>query len=248
MLQISKMMLLPYFFLSCILASNIKIITFRLLPEMDLKAELLKAVKKNNFRAATIVTCVGSLRSVNIRLATANINAIAEINSTNSSPNNMPTNIYTKGFSNFYSNNNSFYEIVSLVGTIESSFYSTDLDDDEIDINDLDTSNSYGHIHISLSDQYGNVIGGHLMNGNLVYTTAEITIIENYNLEFTRKPCVLSGYDELVVMNRESIQFYIKNIFINLKYLLPIIVKKSYHLLVHLYKNIKNQIVLLFPN
>ena len=30
----------------CILADNIKIITFRLLPEMDLKVELLKVVKK----------------------------------------------------------------------------------------------------------------------------------------------------------------------------------------------------------
>ena len=39
---------------------NAQLITVRLLPGMDLKIELLKIVKSHKFRAATIVSCVGT--------------------------------------------------------------------------------------------------------------------------------------------------------------------------------------------
>ena len=68
------------------------------------------------------------------------------------------------------------YEIVSLTGTI---------------------SNGSGHIHISLSDDKGNVIGGHLEKGCLINTTCEVVlgILEEYSSirEFDEN----TGYDEI---------------------------------------------------
>ena len=68
------------------------------------------------------------------------------------------------------------YEIVSLTGTV---------------------SNGSCHIHISLSDEKGNVIGGHLEKGCLINTTCELVlgILEEYDSirEFDEK----TGYDEI---------------------------------------------------
>lgn len=59
------------------------------------------------------------------------------------------------------------------------------------------------HIHISLSDSTGKTTGGHLMPGSIVYTTIELVILDlSSNCEFSREPCALSGYDELVIKNR----------------------------------------------
>lgn len=69
------------------------------------------------------------------------------------------------------------YEIVSLTGTI---------------------SNGEAHIHISLSDDNGITIGGHLENGCLINTTCEVVlgILEEYEScrDFDEK----TGYDEIV--------------------------------------------------
>ena len=55
------------------------------------------------------------------------------------------------------------------------------------------------HIHISVSDEFGNTIGGHLKNGCIVNTTAEICLIVFDNIMFGRKFDETTGYDELVV-------------------------------------------------
>ena len=55
------------------------------------------------------------------------------------------------------------------------------------------------HIHISVSDEFGNTIGGHLKNGCIVNTTAEICLIVFENIKFDRKFDETTGYDELVV-------------------------------------------------
>ena len=55
------------------------------------------------------------------------------------------------------------------------------------------------HIHISVSDEFGNTIGGHLKNGCIVNTTAEICLIVFENIKFGRKFDKTTGYDELVV-------------------------------------------------
>ena len=69
-------------------------------------------------------------------------------------------------------------EIVSLVGTIAGNGV---------------------HLHISLSDATGRTIGGHLTEGCIVNTTAEIVIGEIEGMRFTREDDPETGYKELVV-------------------------------------------------
>lgn len=73
------------------------------------------------------------------------------------------------------------FEIVSLVGTFS-----------------IDGC----HLHIGLSDKHGNMIGGHLLEGCTIYTTAEIAIGELDNLIFTRAQDEATGFKELVVKQR----------------------------------------------
>ncbi len=75
------------------------------------------------------------------------------------------------------------FEIVSLVGTLEPDG---------------------GHLHISLSDSTGRTMGGHLMEGSLIYTTAEIVIGVANTLRFTRAMSADSGYEELVVEENKT--------------------------------------------
>ncbi|MGZ3775023.1 MAG: PPC domain-containing DNA-binding protein [Pseudobdellovibrionaceae bacterium] len=59
------------------------------------------------------------------------------------------------------------------------------------------------HLHISLSNNEGQVIGGHLMDGSEIYTTAEIILLENTALCFSRETDVVTGYKELMIKKRE---------------------------------------------
>lgn len=72
------------------------------------------------------------------------------------------------------------YEIVSLTGTI---------------------AGGHSHLHICLSDQQGNCIGGHLLEGTIINTTAEIVLMEMDNVTFSREYDESTGYDELVIKN-----------------------------------------------
>lgn len=74
------------------------------------------------------------------------------------------------------------FEIVSLVGTL---------------------SPDGSHLHISLSDGTGATIGGHLLEGNEVYTTAEIVIGEAEQLRFARELDPNTTYKELTIKKRE---------------------------------------------
>ncbi|MEO7313265.1 MAG: PPC domain-containing DNA-binding protein [Chitinophagaceae bacterium] len=55
------------------------------------------------------------------------------------------------------------------------------------------------HIHISISDSTGKTIGGHLMDGCKIYTTAEIVIGEDKSKFFRREVDSTFGYKELKV-------------------------------------------------
>jgi len=70
------------------------------------------------------------------------------------------------------------FEIVSLVGTL---------------------SGAEGHLHISLSDVNGHVIGGHVIGDLEIFTTAEVVLGECTDVEFTREFDSNTGFDELVV-------------------------------------------------
>ena len=71
-----------------------------------------------------------------------------------------------------------FFEIVSLTGTF---------------------SEASCHIHICVSDANGQTLGGHLLDENLIYTTAEIVVVNLYDLEFMRLTDITYNYKELVV-------------------------------------------------
>jgi predicted DNA-binding protein with PD1-like motif len=70
------------------------------------------------------------------------------------------------------------FEIVSLSGTL---------------------STNGSHIHISVSDGTGKTIGGHLMDGCTVYTTAEIVIQSSSELLFTREKDGTTDWAELQI-------------------------------------------------
>jgi len=55
------------------------------------------------------------------------------------------------------------------------------------------------HLHISLSDAQGHVIGGHVIGGLHIFTTAEIVIGECSDLEFKREYDDSTGFQELVI-------------------------------------------------
>jgi predicted DNA-binding protein with PD1-like motif len=75
------------------------------------------------------------------------------------------------------------FEIMSLVGTL---------------------SDSACHLHLSVSDKTGKLYGGHLLQGNLIYTTAEIVLVKLSDLEFSRAIDPSYNYKELVVTVKQK--------------------------------------------
>lgn len=55
------------------------------------------------------------------------------------------------------------------------------------------------HLHISLADGDGRTIGGHMLEGCLVHTTAEVVICALDGLAFRRELDENTGYRELVI-------------------------------------------------
>lgn len=58
------------------------------------------------------------------------------------------------------------------------------------------------HIHISVSDEGLHTYGGHLKEGCLVNTTAEIVILELEDYVFTREMEEATGYKELIIKRK----------------------------------------------
>jgi len=74
-----------------------------------------------------------------------------------------------------------YFEIVSLTGIV---------------------STHGSHLHVSFSDEDGITVGGHLVSGCKIYTTAEIVILAFPDLIFRREFAADSGYDELAVYKK----------------------------------------------
>lgn len=70
------------------------------------------------------------------------------------------------------------FEIVSLVGTL---------------------SRSGLHLHLAIADSQGQTLGGHVMPGCLIYTTAEIVVGILPELTFQRQLDDQTGYRELAI-------------------------------------------------
>ena len=81
----------------------------------------------------------------------------------------------------FYTEYEGHFEIVSLNGTV---------------------SINGSHLHISISDGEGKTIGGHLVPGCKIYTTAEMVIAILDDVVYKREFAEDSGYEELVVYKK----------------------------------------------
>jgi len=80
-----------------------------------------------------------------------------------------------------YSEYDGHFEIVSITGTV---------------------SVHGSHLHISISDGDGKTIGGHLVLGCKIYTTAEMVLAIFDDVVYKREFAEDSGYEELVVKSR----------------------------------------------
>jgi uncharacterized protein len=59
--------------------------------------------------------------------------------------------------------------------------------------------NEGSHLHISLGDKSGNVIGGHIMGDLIVFTTCEVVIGNCVGLVVSRPLDAATGFPELAV-------------------------------------------------
>lgn len=74
------------------------------------------------------------------------------------------------------------FEIISLVGTLST---------DGI------------HLNLAVADSSGKIIGGHMMNGCIIYTTAEIIIGSSDELKFIRSFDRETGHNELEIIEQK---------------------------------------------
>jgi len=131
--------------------SSLRAYALRLRPGDDLREALLAFVAAQGLGAGAVLTCVGSLTTVVLRLA------------------NQEVATQFQGH----------FEIVSLVGTLSATGGS--------------------HLHLSVSNATGRTLGGHLLAGCRIYTTAEIVLAALPELAFAREIDPTFGYCELVV-------------------------------------------------
>lgn len=61
------------------------------------------------------------------------------------------------------------------------------------------------HLHMAIADSQGQSFGGHLTEGCIIYTTAEIIIGESNNLTFARTPDPQTGFLELEIVETSEI-------------------------------------------
>ncbi|MFZ3229078.1 MAG: PPC domain-containing DNA-binding protein [Pseudobdellovibrio sp.] len=132
-----------------------KIYCLRLQPNDDLKLQLAKICIDKNISAGCILSSVGSLKKLNLRLANS------------------------KGFLNRDEN----LEIISLNGTISKNGI---------------------HLHASVSDGTGQVLGGHVAEGNIIYTTCELIIADLQNFQFKREHDSNTGFQELQIITSKT--------------------------------------------
>lgn len=74
---------------------------------------------------------------------------------------------------------NGSFEIVSLTGTLSEK--------------------SGSHVHMAVADDKGQTYGGHLKEGNKIFTTAEVVLVNLKNLEFSREMDSATGFKELTI-------------------------------------------------
>ena len=124
--------------------------TFRLKPGHDLFDSIEAFAREKDIQAGCVLSGVGSLTHVTLRLANREFLTVYE----------------------------GYFEIVSITGLV---------------------SIHGSHLHLSISDGDGKTVGGHLVSGSKIYTTAEVVILAFDNVIYKREFAEDSGYEELAV-------------------------------------------------
>ena len=123
----------------------------RLKPKQDIKQELIQFSKKYNIKVGSIVSAVGSVSQMNVRIADGKSVVMDQEDR----------------------------EVFALSGTLVQHQI---------------------HVHIAAINTKMKVFGGHLMDGCLVHTTMEITLLDlSDSISATREYDENTGYDELFV-------------------------------------------------
>ncbi len=120
------------------------------MPGDDLRQALIVFCKENSILAGSILSSVGSLKTVKIRKASSD---------------------------SFYVSD-SAHEIITLSGLVSTDGV---------------------HIHISVADSLGQVLGGHLSDGNIVFTTVELVLASFPTIQFAREFDPATGFNELKI-------------------------------------------------
>jgi predicted DNA-binding protein with PD1-like motif len=129
------------------------LIPLRLQPSQDLKASLEAWIARQPGGSGWIVSGIGSLSRLQLRLAGRTEPSV------------------------FHQD----LEILSLQGSL---------------------SRDGSHIHVTVADQNGLVLGGHLSNGSVVRTTAELLVTPLPRWQLRRTPDAGTGYSELMIQPR----------------------------------------------
>ena len=125
----------------------------RLKPNQDIKLELLRYAQERNIKTASIVSAVGSVSSMKVRIADGRT---------------IVSDTHNR-------------EVLSLSGTL---------------------INGKIHTHIGAISTRMDVFGGHLMDGCVVHTTMEITLLDlTEDVQAERIFDSETGYDELNVID-----------------------------------------------
>lgn len=155
-------------------AGGVKAHAFRLHPDDSLKDSLKKCAqvifareREHGIESLFMITAVGSLKDVTLRLANASKAPMSE-NSSNNGDDSDQNDVRRWS--------NQRFEIVSLVGTFSPG--------------------GDCHLHLSMSDASGETFGGHLMDGK-IFTTCEVVLGSAENVSFPREFDESTGYKEL---------------------------------------------------
>lgn len=152
---------------------------FRLHPQAPLKqslcecADIIFARLPSNTSSLFVVTVVGSLRSVKLRLA--NASKIPMGDGVDGDVTGVKSSM--GGMNEIREWTNERFEIVSLVGTF--------------------SRDGSCHLHLSISDANGVTYGGHLMEAE-IFTTAEVVLGSADGVDFSREYDPQTGYKEFV--------------------------------------------------
>jgi len=160
-------------------------------PDADLVPSLIEAAKqamsKTSAQSAFVLTAVGSLTEVTLRMAATDKDNDTSHGTTNdtgkkreksSAEQDAAVTCMAETSSLSIQTFKKHFEIVSLVGTF--------------------SRDGGKHLHMSVSDSEGVVLGGHLVSGK-IFTTLELVFGTIQNVAFTREIDEKTGYLELTV-------------------------------------------------